>query len=249
MIDHTRLTLLLDEDTRTACTQSPLRLKLAGHIAALQLKSGGLGHTRAVQLSPVRYLCSVMHSAAEPALRRLGKSLLPSIRDAHARVCELANIDPRNLDMRSPLGSSFPRDPATILTPQRERRSSTKLTKRLKLQGMIMARINDLNRQKLRALAATEGGLDKDTALHILAITANSSIWRIFTAPLCDPKNRVDALLFARFVTMHLALAPPVLLHNPEKAADYETPLERCTAITAPLKRYWTPSATTEQAA
>ena len=49
LIDHTRLTLLLDEDTRTACTQSPLRLKLAGHIAALQLKSGGLGHTRAVR--------------------------------------------------------------------------------------------------------------------------------------------------------------------------------------------------------
>ena len=29
---------------------------------------------------------------------------------------------------------------------------------------------------------------------------------------------------------MHLALAPPVLLYDPERAADYETPLERCTA-------------------
>ena len=35
LIDHTRLTLLLDEDTRTTCTQSPLRLKLAGYIASL----------------------------------------------------------------------------------------------------------------------------------------------------------------------------------------------------------------------
>ena len=99
LVDDTRPTLLRDEDIRTACTQSPLRLKLAGHIASLQLKSGGLGHTRAVQLAPVRYLCSIMNSASEPALCRLGKSLLPSIRDAHARVCDLANIDPRNLDM------------------------------------------------------------------------------------------------------------------------------------------------------
>ena len=116
---------------------------------------------------------------------------------------------------------------------------------------MLMTRIHAKTTEQLRALAATEGGLDKDTALHILAITANSSIWRIFTAPLCDPKNRVDALLFARFVTMHLALAPPVLLHDPERAADYETPLERCTARHRSFDKtfYLDPFCNTEQAA